>query len=391
MKEFLKYLLNSLALSFVGWAVPGSLSTPTARQQNRCVVVRSDNLGDLILFLPALETLYKAAGETGVTLVVSEAAAELALGLPERGFPRLEVLTVDRHRFNANFFYKLSFLRQLRQRGFRQAIAPAFSRDSIADTLVAASGAAQRLGWRRQVGLLPRGISRRYDSGYTSLQASPASVEREAERNALLPALFCNVTREIPSLYFPLCEKDRTVAAELLARLGLLPGKFAILAPGAGSPHRIWPLERFAAVADYLSQKGLSVAVCGTASEGSLFQEIKRHARTEISDLCGQVDVFVLGAMLEQTALCVGNESGPIHIASAVGCPAVCIMGGGHQGRFFPPADSQKQIAVFDAAAPCLHDNWACLRGLSSGETAPCLRSVPVTAVTAAIDRVLAA
>jgi len=87
----------------------------------------------------------------------------------------------------------------------------------------------------------------------------------------------------------------------------------------------------------------------------------------------------------------IGNETSGIHIAAAVGVPAVGILGGGHFGRFLPypnSIESPKPEAVFHAME-CYGCNWNCSQPHVRGEAVPCIRSVDVQDVMAALGRAL--
>lgn len=105
-----------------------------------------------------------------------------------------------------------------------------------------------------------------------------------------------------------------------------LPAEFTLLLPGASPtrPGKRWPAVRFGELAARLG--GLSV-VCGVASEGGLAQEIRRHAPDTL-DLTGRTDLRQLAAVARRARLAVGNDSGPTHLAAAVGCPTIALFGG---------------------------------------------------------------
>lgn len=111
-----------------------------------------------------------------------------------------------------------------------------------------------------------------------------------------------------------------------------LPGRLLTLHPGATDPRRCWPAEKFAAVATHAVSSGHSVAVVGTAPEQQLVQYIVDRARRQsrqperIRSLARSVDLSCLVGVLARSAVVVANDSGPRHMAQAVGTPTVSIF-----------------------------------------------------------------
>jgi ADP-heptose:LPS heptosyltransferase len=110
-------------------------------------------------------------------------------------------------------------------------------------------------------------------------------------------------------------EQECDAAAELL-RGG---GPWVALHAGAGDPRRRWAPQRFAGVADRLAAAGLRPVLVGSAADGPASATVRSHATTPLLDLTGRTDLGTLVAVLRRCAVVVANDSGPLHLARAVG------------------------------------------------------------------------
>jgi ADP-heptose:LPS heptosyltransferase len=97
------------------------------------------------------------------------------------------------------------------------------------------------------------------------------------------------------------------------------------LHPGASDPERWWPTAKFAAVGDALAAAGARVVVTGTAGEAPLAEAIRGEMRWPAEDTTGRLSVGGLAGLLARCAVVVSNDSGPLHLAAAVGTASVGI------------------------------------------------------------------
>ena len=101
-----------------------------------------------------------------------------------------------------------------------------------------------------------------------------------------------------------------------------------LLHPGSRSPYRIWPAERFAAVCDRLQDElGVQVFVVAGPGEQALVKQLREHAKSHLIALEQQLTVGQFAGLLAQFDLFLCHDSGPMHIASAVGTPVVALFG----------------------------------------------------------------
>jgi heptosyltransferase-2 len=124
-----------------------------------------------------------------------------------------------------------------------------------------------------------------------------------------------------------------------------------LLAPGgAFGPTKRWPAERFAFLADALMDRGRRAAILIGPGEVELGRLVAHRARHRIGVVGGDLDTGELAALLSLAGLLVGNDSGPAHVAAAVGTPVIVFFGPTDPGR---TAASGAPVAVLDRYVFC--------------------------------------
>lgn len=130
-----------------------------------------------------------------------------------------------------------------------------------------------------------------------------------------------------PSLVSPeldVTRKDRALASHALPdRAG---ARLVIVHPGASDPRRCWPPEGFAAVADALTDAGAQIVLSATEPEAETARAVVRHMRHRPINLTGRLPLPALCGLLERADFIVSNDTGPLHLAMALGKPAVGIF-----------------------------------------------------------------
>jgi ADP-heptose:LPS heptosyltransferase len=119
---------------------------------------------------------------------------------------------------------------------------------------------------------------------------------------------------------FALTPADRAEARAVLDTAG--PAR-AVLHPGATDPRRRWPAGRFAAVGDALAAAGAQVLVTGTRAERDLVGRVCAMMRQPSRPLVDALSIGGLAALLAECAVLVSNDTGPLHLAEAVGTATV--------------------------------------------------------------------
>jgi len=262
----------------------------------RILVIRLGALGDFVLSFGPFAAIKAMHPDATVTLLTTEPFAALAAKSP--WFDR--VLVDARPKFH-DF------------RGLWHLIRQLSGYDMVYD--LQTSGRSNRYFWLARApnwsGIAPFSSHPHQARNRTRLH----TIERQ--RDQLLVAGI----REFP-------QPDLAWLAADISRFEL-PEHFALLIPGA-SPHRPekrWPAEKFGELAVKLESAGLPTAIIGTNFEAefaALIQQICPHAR----DLTGQTSIEDIAALAARAALVIGNDTGPTHLAAAIGAPCVVLFGG---------------------------------------------------------------
>jgi heptosyltransferase-2 len=176
----------------------------------------------------------------------------------------------------------------------------------------------------------------------------------------------------------------------LLLRAGVAPSsRLAVLHPGNGRKRPIWPPERFAAVGDALAAAGAHVVITGGPEDGDLPLRLQDLMRAPTASLGGQLSVPALAAVLERAAVFVSVDTGPMHLAAALGVPVVALFGQWRQrsvyarwhpyGSDFIPVFSRRSCPGCEA-----------MHCVPQAGTAPCMSDIPASAVRDAALALLA-
>ncbi|NCC21841.1 MAG: glycosyltransferase family 9 protein [Alphaproteobacteria bacterium] len=106
-----------------------------------------------------------------------------------------------------------------------------------------------------------------------------------------------------------------------------LPESFTLLVPGSAPnhPEKRWPVERYAALARTLEESGNTPVLLGTKAEEDATGAIRRTSPACI-DLTGQTGLYDIAALARKASAAVGNDTGPMHIIAATGCPSVVLF-----------------------------------------------------------------
>lgn len=327
------------------------------------LVLRALQLGDMLCAVPALRALRRAAPRARIALVGLPWAAAFAARFDSYvdefiefpGYPGLPERAVDVRALPA-------FFESIQARRFELAVQLHGSGSHV-NSVTALFGA------ERSAGFFMPGDPRPDPEGFVPYPRSGTEVERLLSLTEALGA------PGDTALEFPLREDDQAQWRSLSARHDLVPGGFVCVHPGARWPSRRWFPERFAAVADALASRGLSIVLTGSEAERPLTAAVAAAMRRrEAVDLAGRTSLGGLAALLSHAKLLVCNDTGVSHVAAALGVRSVVVATGSDVARWSPQDGGRhKVISVHVDCRPC--DYFECPIGH------PCAADVTVERV----------
>jgi ADP-heptose:LPS heptosyltransferase len=161
------------------------------------------------------------------------------------------------------------------------------------------------------------------------------------------------------------------------------PSGFVLLAPGSQWETKQWSATAFAEVATHCLRRGRPVVLVGSRQEMAICRQVAASAPGAV-DLCGQTTLSELAALAGLAAIAVTNDSGPMHLAVALGRPAISVFGPTDSLWVGPYGRPDAVVEAGLSCAPCY------LRQLSRCPyDHACMRAIPPALVIERVDRAL--
>ena len=353
------------------------------------LLIRLRLIGDVVFTTPVIRALRDHYPQARLIYVVESAAAPIVAHNPHLS----EVIVVPHNRGLQRLRDDVHLARQLR--GERPDLAIDFHGGPRSAWLAWASGARRRVGYDirgrawmyTDVVHRPRGLHPRHsvENQWDLLTAVDPAFSSAADRIRFRTEMV--VTPEASASVAAYLAKHNINASNTAARL-------VVLHVSAGNPFRRWPESAFADVAAGLAGQSSSRFVLVTAgpSDREAAQRVLTAARARAGDAAGRIisaehfSLDELRAVLDSSALFIGGDSGPLHIASTSDVPIVGLYGPTLPARSAPWRPPQLAVASIDAGdlpcRPC--DQRVCAPG-----DFRCLTAIEPAAVLRAAERIL--
>ena len=371
------------------------------RQAVNILIVKLSAVGDVIHTLPSLAALRRCYPDADISWVVEEAAADLLTGNPDLN----RVIVSGRKRWvqglrlgriAAPLREMLAFFKEIRRRPYDLVID--FHGLLKSAAIVLLSGGRRKLGYdslQEGSGLfynekIPEQMGKhavdryldfvRYLAGDPNgrnaacLKGPPVFSIAVGETEQRRIAALLDEHKEILNV-----ADNRGGGTQAGGRREPQTGKpFIAVNPVALWETKLWEDEKFAELCDHIRQE-LGIGIILTGSDAGPLERIRGQMKTEAVNLGGRTTLRELACLYSQATLLVTTDSGPMHLAAAMGTPVVALFGPTNPARTGPYGPGHRVIRRALSCAPCLRkrcDNPRCMTEISVKEVFDELKKV---------------
>jgi lipopolysaccharide heptosyltransferase II len=326
------------------------------QQYQRVLIVRTDRLGDVLLSTPVIKALRQKLPQAYISMLVSPYTKDALDGNPDLD----EIITFDKDVKNKGWMAGFKFIQVLKKKKFDLAIV--LHPTTRMHSLVFLSGIPKRLGYDCKLGfLLTDRIKHTKQYG-----------QKHESEYALDLLRYLEIDPVDKTLFMPIKQESEKWVEVLFSQVGIKDGdKLLVIHPAASCPSRIWPAERFAEVADKLVQKyGFKTIIVSSPGDAQKAQEVIKHMGSKALNLAAKTSVSQLASVLKRSQLFISTDSGPMHVACALGVPVITIFGRSQAGlspqRWGPLGERSRVLHKTVGCTICLAHNckkdFACLK-----------------------------
>jgi 3-deoxy-D-manno-octulosonic-acid transferase/heptosyltransferase-1 len=343
------------------------------------LIVKLSAIGDVIHTLPALNTIRNYYPNANITWLVEEDAASLV-----QGHKALDRVLVSKRKRWLKALRSLSFLNTIKEvYGFIKAL-----RDTRYDMILdfqalLKSGILIAIArGRRKIGF-GKGLEH-MEHSYIFLNERIPAVDMEIHalsRGMMLLNAVGIPTNEV-EYKLPMSDHDRKKIDELMKQHGINDEKSLIaINPVAKWETKLWPKKQFAELADMLiGQYDMKIVFTGGIKDYSIIQAITSSMKGRAINFAGKTTLTELAALYEKAALVVSTDTGPMHLAAAVGTPVVALFGPTAPWRTGPYGTGHQIITAELECSPCFKRRC---------ETTDCMYQISVDQVLKGVQKVL--
>jgi len=367
--------LADLALSPLGWR-----HRPATGPVRRVLLLRLERIGDLLMVLDAIRDARAAWPSAELDLAVGRWNASIAALIPGiNGVDTIDVPWLARDEPGADWPALIRRGRAWRRRAYDLVVN--FEPDIRSNFLAWLSGAPRRIGYRSGGGGGLLTDAGDYDTRRHVSVNARALVARAAGNAA--PETFADEALW-PRLVPPAdaVERARTVLGT--ARRPLI----GVHASG-GRPSKQWHVDRFAAAARELAHRhAATIVLTGSSADRAIVDQVRRVlVDCDFIDASGALDLPVLAALLADLDLLVTGDTGPMHLAAAMGTPVVALFGPADPRRYGPLVRDARVLRVDLPCSPCGMVRLPPVR--CRGKVPDCMDGISVAQVVAAASELL--
>jgi ADP-heptose:LPS heptosyltransferase len=339
------------------------------RPSKRLLIIKTDAIGDYILFRNFLEAVSTSAlyKDYKIDVVGNVLWRDIAITYDSPFID--EFIFIKAHDLYEAPIKTLKLGWRLFRKNYEIVFQPTYARTLINDSIAALTGTKHIIGFLSDNDQIPERYKVKSDKFYSELLTLTPDIFFEFERTKFFfeSVLKNPVPVSAPSITYNATEKSGIVI-------------FA----GAGYIKRGWEKEKFCALLKLIFQHtGQPVTLLGGPQETDTGNYLAENLPSEaINNLIGKTSLPELINIIGNSSLLIANETSAIHIAAATKTRAVCILGGGHYERFapYPLQYENRPVCVYEKME-CYNCNWNCIFKTEDLQPFPCISNVSVVNV----------
>jgi lipopolysaccharide heptosyltransferase I len=316
------------------------------------LIVKLSAIGDVIHTLPALNAIRKAYPEARITWLVEEAAYDLV-----EGHPALDRVLVSKRkrwlkRLRGHLFLSVmkevyGFIKELRDTHYDMILD--FQALLKSGILIALVRGKRKIGFGRGLEHME------YSYLFLNERVPAVSMEHHALTRGLMLLNALGIPTPEVEYKLSVSNYDRQRLDDLLQQHGLVnPGRFVVVNPVAKWESKLWPNLKFAQLADrIMAQYDARIVFTGSFEDRLTIHQIRTGMRAPAVNLAGETTLKMLAALYAKADVVVSTDTGPMHLAVAVGTPVVALFGPTAPWRTGPYGSGNQVVTAGKACAPC--------------------------------------
>lgn len=368
------------------------------KRNNSVLIVKIDAIGDSIVWLDTAKEYRNLYPDKTLTLLYNTDWEEIALSLPY--FDKF--IPFSSKKFWKKISYRFKMLAELNKNIFEVLVNPTYSRSFFyQDWVIHNINAIEKIGstgdynntnntiakLTRDFSVINPKLKRIGDSWYTKLVRADEKPKMELVRNAefLRTAYGINFKAQLPIFPF-----------KIPAYKDLEDKLYCVIFMGAATERRIWNIEKYAAIINSIPAE-YEIVLCGGKKETYLYDllmELKTVNKPIIS-LFGKTSLLELISVIKNATFIITNETSASHITVASRTRSICILGGGHYGRFQPyeveEISDEDRIYLPQTVSlnmECFNCGWICKYNLINGRW-KCIADISTESVSQKLAQLL--
>ncbi|MGL4393566.1 MAG: glycosyltransferase family 9 protein [Fusobacteriaceae bacterium] len=330
-------------------------------------------IGDFIIWLDQAKKLKEIYKDKKILLVCNVLVSEIA----EKTNYFDEIVSIDKKLFST-IEYRKNIIRKLREIECEDLISSAYTRNFFfTDFVVKNIKAKNKIGYNSESINNPKILLKYGNRWYTKLIIGEKKEIMELVRNAefIRKVYDIKFMSSLPKIEFELpqvevgSKKDKIVFFLATSNIG-----------------RTWAVENYVKLAEIVPEK-YDIILCGTKQEEKHSESFKKiyNGKSNVHNICGKTTLLETLSIIKNSKLVIGNDSSCIHMAVALRTKSLCVLCGGHFGRFIPYnveilAEEEKKILpeIIYKKMECFNCNHFCKYKLEKNRSYRCMEEIDI-------------